>query len=420
MGDILHYTVVTACWAGTRVVFELHIDGAERYRQHPSTLVVVNHKRDSDSVTVPPSLIFNGVRPIRPMWFAGREDMFVRGFLGLQPPVPRPLRPALARTNLGRVLHALHILPVRRFPERTMHEAVDEFVRVYGDHALKAVLVPQQVEALAAAGRREGMLSDALAWTHRRWWMQRATIRAFLPHWQERLAGRQRAVVDAQVQALAAVLTRGDNLYLAPEGVLSSDGRLQAFRAGFRRILTLTQAPLRWVPAAIVYDFIVPGRMRVFVTVGDEVPAAGSAADIEQEARRALAALHVMTCSQIASRVLWQRVGEGHDTVAVERFAAAVFDQAAALRGSGVRVDHALTGSDRRRRVDAYLAFLTRRGIALTNASEILLDVPYLRRVPATDRQNPLRYAVNEIESVLEILREQGSGNREQTTEDLQ
>src|SRR3990172_11078334 len=122
MGDILHYAVSGAFGAGTRIAFALHSDGLGHYRQGPSTLVVVNHRRDSDSIIVPPLLIFNGVRPIRPMWFAGREDMFCTGFLGLQAPFPDALRRLLVHTNLTRVLHALHILPIRRFPERTRRE----------------------------------------------------------------------------------------------------------------------------------------------------------------------------------------------------------------------------------------------------------------------------------------------------------
>ncbi len=405
MADILHFTVAAVCWAGTRVLLDLHLDGAHRYRQRPSTLIVVNHKRDPDSVTIPPALLFNGIRPIRRMWFAGREDMFVTGFLGLQPPIPRILRRPLARTNLTRVLHALHILPIRRFRERTMHEAVDEFARVFGDHPVETVLAPAEVEALAAHGR-PAMLSGALAWRYRTWWMRRATLRAFLPSWRDRVVSRQRDVVDEQLRALAAVLDGGDTLYLAAEGVLSSDGRLQPFRAGFRRLLTLVRAPLRCAPAAIVYDFMRPGRMRVFLTIGDEMPLDGLSPHLEQTTRRAVAALHVMTCTQIASRVLWQQVQDGQDTFAVERFAAAVLDQAAALRDRGIRIDRALMGPDGRRCVDAYITYLRMRRIALGTGAEILLDTPYLRRVPAAGRQNPVRYAVNEIESVLQILQE--------------
>jgi hypothetical protein len=415
MKDALHYLVATTFGIGTRLAFDLHVEGLARYRQRPSTLVVVNHKRDSDSITVPPLLIFNGVHPIRPMWFAGREDMFVTGFLGLQPPIPAPLRPVLARTNLTRVLYALHILPMRRFPERTVHEALDEFVRVAGDRPVSEVLASQEIQTLPAPGLREGMVSNLLAWRNRSWWLQKASLRVFLPVWQHELAALQRDVVDRQLRAMAAVLDRGDALYLAAEGVLSSDGRLQQFRAGLRRILALTRSAVRCLPVGIVYDFMRPGRLRVFITVGEEVPAAASAAEMERRVRAAVAALNTMTVSQIGSRILWDLVAGGADTIGRGRLESAVRELAAALRDDSVRVDPALLDAGATARVDGYVAYLTRRGILLEHRGDLLIDAPYLLRVPAADRQNPVRYAVNELESVRTTLREQGTGSREHT-----
>lgn len=404
MGDILHYAVSGAFGAGTRIAFALHPDGLGHYRQGPSTLVVVNHRRDSDSIIVPPLLIFNGVRPIRPMWFAGREDMFCTGFLGLQAPFPDPLRRLLVHTNLTRVLHALHILPIRRFPERTRREAVEEFISALADPPAEQALAPREVEVLAALGLRGGKVSDILGWRYRRWWRERTSLRVFLPQWRDRVAGTQRAAVDGQLRALAAVLDRGDALYVAPEGVLSSDGRLQPFRAGFRRVLELVRVPVRYLPVGIVYDFMTRGRMRAFVAVGGETPVIASPAVVETEARRAVAALQTMTVSQVASTVLWETAGRGEDTMAVAALATAVFERAAALRDRGIQIDPALFGRSRMERIAGYVGYLTRRGIALANGAEMLVDLPYLRRVPAVDRQNPVRYAVNELESVLAIL----------------
>jgi len=133
-------------------------------------------------------------------------------------------------------------------------------------------------------------------------------------------------------------------------------------------------------------------------------PVIASPAVIETEARRAVAALQTMTVSQVASTVLWETAGRGEDTMAVAALAAAVFERAAALRDRGIRIDPALFGRSRMERIAGYVGYLTRRGIALANGAEMLVDLPYLRRVPAVDRQNPVRYAVNELESVLAIL----------------
>lgn len=404
MGDILHYGVSGAFGAGTRIAFDLHPDGLDHYRHRPSTLIVVNHRRDSDSIIVPPLLLFNGVRPIRRMWFAGREDMFVRGFLGVQGPFPAPIRRALARTDLTRVLHALHILPIRRFPERTRREALDEFIRAVGDLPAAQVLVPEALAVLSETGWQDGPVSGVLRWSHRPWWTQQASLRIFQLQWRDRVAGVQRAAVDQQLRELAAVLDRGDALYVAPEGVLSSDGRLQPFRAGLRRVLELTHAAACYVPVGIVYDFMTTGRMRVFVAVGEETKVSASPDTVETESRRSVAALQTMTASQIASAVLWELTDQGQDTIDVTALARAVFERAAGLREAGARIDPALFGRERMDRIGAYVQYLRQRGIALAHGAEMLLDVPYLRRVPAVDRQNPVRYAANELQSVLQVL----------------
>ena len=79
--DTLYYGLVALFYAAPRFLYHVEVYGAQNFRHRPSTMIVANHKRDLDSVILPPTLLFNGVRPKRPLYFAGREDMFWRGFL---------------------------------------------------------------------------------------------------------------------------------------------------------------------------------------------------------------------------------------------------------------------------------------------------------------------------------------------------
>lgn len=402
--DLVYYGVGAIFYLAPRLLYALQVQDAARYRHHPSTLVVVNHKRDLDSVIVPPTLYFNGVRPKRPLWFAGREDMFVRGFLAGYQVVPRWLRRLLYEMDLTAVLGALRVMPVRRFPERTMAEALHEVLKAYGDRSLVEVLSAQEAEPLVRLCGPGATLSAALAWRFHDRWRRRATLRAFAPSWREVLRERQRAVTALQMRALADVLDRGENLYLAPEGVISPDGRLQGFRSGLRQILSLVRVEVRLLPACIVYDFMRPGPLRVFLTVGEEVRPGASPAESEQAARRALAALHVMTCTQVASHLLWDLLRQGRTTVEEPRFVRDVLDFARALAQEGLRVDPALREPRGEARVSQWLSYAERRGLLQRRGSSLHPAADRLLEAPATHWGNPVRYAANELLSVREAL----------------
>ncbi len=402
--DLVYYGVGALFYLAPRLLYALHVQDAARYRHRPSTLLVVNHKRDLDSVIVPPTLYFNGVRPKRPLWFAGREDMFVRGFLAGYQVVPRWLRRLLYEMDLTAVLAALRVLPVRRFPERTMAEVLHEVLQAYGDRPLVEVLSTQEAAPLLRLCGPGVTLSAALAWRFHGYWRRRATLRAFAPPWRAVLRERQRAVTARQMQALADVLDRGENLYLAPEGVISPDGRLQAFRSGLRQILSLVRVEVRLQPVCIVYDFMRPGALRVFLTVGEEVRPGANPAESERAARRALAALHVMTCTQVASHLLWDLLRQGRTSVEAPRFVRDVLDFARTLAQEGVRVDPALLEGRGQARVSRWLSYATRHGLLVRRGDTLHPGADRLLEAPATHWGNPVRYAANELRSVREVL----------------
>ncbi|MBI3974818.1 MAG: hypothetical protein HY334_00325 [Armatimonadetes bacterium] len=402
--EAIYHSVVGLFYVAPRLLYALAVDGASRFRHHPSTLVVVNHKRDLDSVLVPPTLLYNGVRPKRPMWFAGREDMFLRGFLATYDVVPAWLRRLLHEMDLTSVLAALRILPVRRFRERTMDEALREAVATLGDLTIDDTLSPAEAAFWHLPDAPPLRLADLLGWRFYERRRRSATMRAFAPPWRDRLRRRQDDVVARQMQALAGVLNRGDVLYLAPEGVISPDGRLQAFRSGLRQILSIAEVQVRLQPACIVYDFMRPGRLGVHLAVGNEMKAPASPAAGEANVRRAIAALHTMTVSQVASQVVWDLITAGREAIDPERLITDTQALAAGLRGAGLRTDGALLGMDGAERIEDWVRFVERGGWVIRRGGELRIDAARLRRAPATYWQNPVRYCVNEVQSVRAAL----------------
>lgn len=399
LDDLLYLGLSALFYAAPRFLYQIEVEGAHEYRHRPATLIVANHKRDLDSVLLPPTLIYNGVRPKRPLWFAGREDMFWRGFLASFEVVPAWLRRLLYEIDLTAVMRALRILPMRRFRERTMEEALREILQVWGDAPVAEVLTAEEAGRWVDRCGPQARVSDLLAWRYWYHWRCLAALRAFAPGVHDQIRALQRQVVDRQIRILAAVLDQGGVLYLAPEGVISPDGRLQAFRSGLRQILQAVRVEVRIVPACIVYDFMVAGPLRVLITVGEEAVATGSPVEVEQQIRRRLAALHTMTATQVASVVLWELARSGRTSVDLSEFTAQVHEAAVAMQAGGLRVDAALL-SDMGGRIAGWVRFAAQHRVLRRHERDLHFDPARLAVLPVTHWENPVRYCVNEVWSV--------------------
>ena len=230
-------------------------------------------------------------------------------------------------------------------------------------------------------------------------------MRAFAQPARDRLRRRQEDVVAEQVRALTDILNRGDVLYLAPEGLISPDGWLQAFRSGLRQILACAEAPVRLLPACIVDDFMRPGRLKVHLTMGEEMEAsAGPPAAVGAAVRRSIAALHAMTTSQVISQTVWTAVGGGREALATGGLIAATRERVAALRSAGLRVDDDLVGAGVSGLLTNWTRYVARKGYATPGAGEVRFDVARIVATPVTHWENPIRYCVNEVQSVLAAL----------------
>lgn len=218
------------------------------------------------------------------------------------------------------------------------------------------------------------------------------------------LAARQREVVRAQTKELAGVLRAGHPLYLAPEGVISPDGRLQAFRSGLEQLLSLTQGEVGVRPVCIVYDFMRPGRLHVFIAVGRRVKAEGAPDACAAATRRRLGALHVMTATQIASQVVWDHLRSGGERLDCDALLRGTTELATALRAEGLRVDPALLRYPAAA-VSAWVRYAVRQGWARPVGSALQWDGARITSTPATHHANPIRYAVNELQSVRAAMR---------------
>lgn len=356
-----------------RRLYRIEVRGLENFTQAPSTLVVSNHRRDSDGPIIASVLLqrdrlhFHGTMP----HFVAREDLFRRGFLReYLDRWPRPARTALSGLDLSGFLQTMQAAPMRRVPERTLLEVLEEVLKVFGNLPLKDVLKPSWVREFERIGGRPGhrplRIRDVLGWRYdallsRRHGLSKLTLarfRALVPY--------ERAIIESQLQFFTSLLEEGKTLLLEPEGAVSVDGRFARLRAGLHALLNRPSTVPRVLPVGITYDSITEDPKRVLVNVGPEMRNLRglSRKETDERVAAAIQAQLSITCSQLASDLLFQLRSCGDSTVTESEIDTYVRNQARRYASAGSPVDpRLLSDAQRPKRVRQYIRHCLRRRI---------------------------------------------------------
>lgn len=358
-----------------RSLYRIEVRGLENFTQAPSTLVVSNHRRDSDGPIIASVLLQREklrVRGVMP-YFVAREDLFRRGFLReYLEGWPSPVRAALSGLDLAPLLQLMQAAPMRRVPERSLMEVLEEVLEVFGDLRLDKVLKPSWVrefERAAGASRNQPLrVSDVLTWRYHKLLsrrhgllkLTRQRFRALLPH--------ERAIIESQLDFFTRLLEEGQTLLLEPEGTVSVDGRFARLRAGLHALLNRPAMPPRVLPVGITYDFITDNPKRVLVSVGKEMRNLQGLSRKETD-KRVAAAIQgqlCITCSQLASDLLFQVRNRGDASITGSEIDCYVRQEASRYAQAGSPVDsRLLTEDDRVKRVREYIRHCLRNRILL-------------------------------------------------------
>jgi 1-acyl-sn-glycerol-3-phosphate acyltransferase len=254
--------------AYARARFRVRALGA-RFELAPRTLVVSSHRSDDD-VPVLVACLYPQAhgrwRRNAQLHFAVRDDLFVPGFFAGYPKrLPAPLRRALYRLDVGRVLRTqLPCHPIRS----ATHLRLAELLREHPDEPL-AELLPEQLAAAFGAARTG---RDALRAAHAQelWRVvtpEELDTPAAAGAWARRRAG---ALDD--FRELVDVIRNGDSLAIFPEGRPSPDGEIGPILDGVTAIVRRSQ-PERIVAIAPAYDPLVRGRTHAFLGIsGPQAP----------------------------------------------------------------------------------------------------------------------------------------------------
>jgi 1-acyl-sn-glycerol-3-phosphate acyltransferase len=258
----------------TRARFRVRALGAQ-FRPPSGALVVSSHRSDDDVPLIIAALYRQAhgiVRRNGRLHFAVRDDLFLPGFFAGYPPhVPKPVRRAVWRLNVGPVLRSqLPCHPIRSATKMRLFE----YLREHPDERLDELLPPQLAVPLQdATYAREVLKGDyaPLLWTAIE--PDDVSGPAAEESWTRRRAGARE-----DFRELVDVIRRGSPLCIFPEGRPSPDGAIGPVLGGVGAIVRRARPPVV-VPIAPAYDPLVDGRVHAYVGVGEPVvpPTSGAA-----------------------------------------------------------------------------------------------------------------------------------------------
>jgi 1-acyl-sn-glycerol-3-phosphate acyltransferase len=371
IGSLLHLSI--------RTQYRVEVAGLAHFSGSPATLVVANHRRDTDVPMIATAL---GGRhgPVRREvlpHFVAREDLFRPGFLGHYLDTwPALLRTSLAAIPIDKIIHALQAHPMRRIPERSLREVLEDILRCEGDLAVHEVLRPAWIEKFhRLAPDRGGPLTVQECLDRRYAQLLRSDYglaRLSMARFRQRRQAEQ-AAIAGHLDCFIRLLEQGAVVQIEPEGRLSRDGRLGRMRSALYILLNAPQAEVRVLPVAVTYDAMTRSRPGAFVRFGAETFALRGLS--QQETNRCMAALlarlMTLTASQLGCHFLRRLCHEAGGRMQVDDLDDYMRYQAQAFAAAGAPVDpRLLDAAQRRARVLDFLGYCQDSGLLVRDGAE--------------------------------------------------
>jgi 1-acyl-sn-glycerol-3-phosphate acyltransferase len=300
----LYDAVAFGMWAYTHAAFRVRVLGPPAFRLDPGTLIVSTHRRESDVPMICPPLYF-GARLWRHrterMSFSARDDMFLPGFFAGFPPGLSPrTRRLLYPLGVGRFLPRVQVHPI----SSASTARAGELARYRPDAPLADVLPSEVASAFSERAAQRGLPApvrgrDVLRGDYADL-LWRAVNRQDAPS-LDHFWGRRAAQATTDFRELVELVRGGGTLIVFPEGRPSPDGEIGPLRRGLSALVRRAR-PAWFLPMAVAYDPLGPGRTSVFVTVGPRIePPEG---DVEAATLSLLRRSTPLTCGQLVAHEL--------------------------------------------------------------------------------------------------------------------
>ncbi len=400
------------------LLYDIKVTGIHNYTASPSTLITINHRRDLDIIVAAPilhlykTLFRNNLRP----YFIARDDLFDPGFLSAHFLIPWPLGKIIHRVNIAGIMRALRARPISHLVRKRIAPLLREVILAVGDLKLKDVIRQDQLQEIARlldgkhrAGLEELSVSDFLGYDYCALHQCFSDVGILNEGLSRKVRKHSLEAIGTQLRVFAHILEEGNICLLAPEGQLSPDGRFWPVKSGLHRLLSMTKNDVRILPINTTYDFMTRGRMRIYVSIGEEIlrPKELKKVELEKLVQRRIVGLGPITMGQLGSEYLLQRLEVGYHFISHDQLEKELSTKAWRFIGAGLRLDDRLMKKESfNKRLNDFISYCRTKHILEQTAPNIytidrdkVLNTTGLRHW-----ENPVQYSSNEIKSLRELF----------------
>lgn len=324
---------------GARKKFDIIVRGGETIDVRGSLIIVLNHKSDDDGVVALEAFTrAEGLRSyLSRIAFVSGEHVFEPGFLGgYLVRRPRWLSCILFQFTIGRFMTAMRAYPIVHARSRFLISHLYDVLAIKGNLALGEVFRDSPDRYLHGA-KPMNTIRSVLGFRYRDDLYTTYDFPIFRPPLDDLLWQRQQERITSTIALFADLLDAGQAVMIAPEGVLSREGKPGRIRSGLSQIVATSRGEVTLVPVVLTYDPMMCGKVNAFVTVGEPMYGAKalSKEELNAEIAKRFDCLSPFTFSQIAAHILRKTAAEGRNEIDVNVYKQQILESARQLASQG-------------------------------------------------------------------------------------
>jgi 1-acyl-sn-glycerol-3-phosphate acyltransferase len=397
-------------------LYDIRIIGLKNYTATPATLITINHKRDLD-IPIVASILHLRKTPFsnkRRMYFVAREDLFQPGFLTAHFQIFGLTGQLIHKVNIKPIMEALRAYPISHLIRQRIGPLVRELKPTDTALPMKEVLSPEGINSITEmlGGRRvkdigDVSIADFLGYSYSMLHQEPVDIKVIQGKHARSIRKRTLKKINQQLHTVTQILDKGGICMLAPEGHLSPDGRFWPVKSGLFRLVSTTSSDIRIIPVNTTYDFMTRGRMRIYMTVGEEFTGVKdlSKIDLEQLVQKSIITMGPVTMSHLGSDFLLSALENGDTEFGEQECFEAIAWWVEKLSEHNVRLEERLlTEKELKRRTRDFLRYCLKKGIVnKKDQGRFIINGSRIKMGNFNKfHENPVQYSVNELKSLLE------------------
>lgn len=398
---------------GSKLFFKVHIKGLKNFKVEPSTIIVINHKRDLDVLTIVSALHLNKTifHPTKMPRFMAREDLFMPGFLATHFNLPSLLGIVTNKINLRGVMHILHAHPICHLRKRKLKEWLWDIYHTCGNIEINKAFKPDWLIILKSqipARKSPLLIKEFFNAKYSKLLEQREDV-AILQH---ELCYRIKKYcvqnINQQLKIFSSLLDRGKILFIAPEGDLSPDGGFKPFKSTLYRLVQTSKADVRILPINITYDSVSGKKLNVYISVGKELTNVKTLnkLTLENMVHRSVEMLTVITATQLMSEKIVDNINKGKYTFEPTPLLTDIFMEINSLKNKGLQIEKTLLDRLKLESIlQNYVSYGVKRNWFIKSNGHLLINHELILNNQLNGYQsNPIIYSYNEIQGVRKAL----------------